>query len=58
VTVPTLVIELGNEPAVICGWDDLDEYVMQWFDARPKLFRLVAELIAEIETEACQERAA
>jgi hypothetical protein len=57
--IPVVVIELGAVPAVICGWSDSDdEYVTRWFDARPELFRRVAELIAAAESEASRERAA
>jgi hypothetical protein len=59
VTFPAVVVELGDAPAVICDWNDSDdEYVARWFDERPELFRLVAELIAAAENAPRQERVA
>jgi hypothetical protein len=59
VTIPAVVIELGDTPAVSCGWGDSDdEYATRWFDDRPEFFRLVAELIAAAESETGQKRAA
>jgi hypothetical protein len=50
--VPAIVIELGERAVVSCNWDDPDDAeVAKWFDSRPKLFRLIAELIDTVEAD-------